>query len=203
MGVVLTRPVQEAERWAARLRQRGIEPLVLPLLAIGAAPDPEALRQAAAGADSYRAVMFVSANAVHGFFAVNPRFVKASAWAPGPATVEALREAGVPEARISAPPEEAAQFDSEHLWLVVQDQLRAGDGVLVVRGADRAGRSQGRDWLLQQLAGRGVAVETVAAYTRAAPSWSEAQRASARRAAGDGSLWLFSSSEAVANLAVV
>src|SRR3954454_9508083 len=132
MGVVLTRPVQEAERWAARLRQRGVEPLVLPLLAIGAAPDPEALRQAAAGADSYRAVMFVSAYAVHGFFAVNPRFVKASAWAPGPATVEASREAGVPEARISEPPEEARNCNSARIGPVVLAQLGSAAGVVVV-----------------------------------------------------------------------
>jgi uroporphyrinogen-III synthase len=200
MGVVLTRPVHEAERWAAQLRERGFEAIVLPLLAIAPAPDAQALRHAAAGADAYRAVMFVSANAAHGFFAAAPRFEHALAWAPGPATQEALREAGVPEARISAPPEDAAQFDSEHLWPLVQDQVRAGDRVLVVRGGDADGRSQGRDWLLQQLAQRGVAVETVAAYTRAAPWWSDAQRASAQRAAGDGSLWLFSSSEAVGNL---
>src|SRR4051794_23643083 len=68
MRVVLTRPVQEAERWAARLRERGVESLVLPLLAIHAAPDPEALRAAAASADRYAALMFVSANAVQGFF---------------------------------------------------------------------------------------------------------------------------------------
>jgi uroporphyrinogen-III synthase len=38
------------------------------------------------------------------------------------------------------------------------------------------------------------------AYTRAAPAWGEAQCAAARQAAGDGSLWLFSSSEAANNL---
>src|SRR5205085_4490350 len=196
MGVVLTRPVHEAERWAVRLRERGFEAIVLPLLAIGPAPDPVALRRAANDADTYRALMFVSANAVQAFFAAAPRFARALAWAPGPATQEALREAGVPEARIAAPPDDAPQFDSEHLWPVVQGQVRAGDRVLVVRGGDGEGRSQGRDWLLQQLAARGVAVDTVAAYTRAPPSWSDDQRASAARAASDGSLWLFSSSEA-------
>ena len=34
-------------------------------------------------------------------------------------------------------------------------------------------------------------------------SWSEAQRAAARQAAGDGSLWLFSSSEAASQLALL
>ena len=79
MAVVLTRPVHEAERWAVRLRGRGIDSVVLPLLAIGPAPDGEALRQAAAAADAYAALMFVSANAVQGFFAAHPRFERARA----------------------------------------------------------------------------------------------------------------------------
>jgi uroporphyrinogen-III synthase len=201
MAVVLTRPVHEAERWAARLRERGIEALVLPLLAIGPAPDPAALAAAAVAADRHAALMFVSANAVQGFFAARPHFASARAWAPGPATREALRAAGVPDTRIDAPAADAAQFDSESLWQQVQHQLQAGDRVLLVRGGDGEGRGQGRDWLLQQLAARGVAVDTVVAYARTAPAWDAAQHADARRAATDGSLWLFSSSEAAGHLA--
>lgn len=201
MRVVLTRPVHEAERWAARLRERGVASLVLPLLAIAPAPDAAALRQAAAAAGSYAAVMFVSANAVQGFFAAAPVFGQARAWAPGPATHEALCAAGVPPERISAPAGDAEQFDSESLWQQVRGQLRAGDRLLLVRGGDGQGRAQGRDWLLQQLAARGVAVDTVVAYVRAAPAWTDAQRAAAREAAADGSLWLFSSSEAAGQLA--
>jgi uroporphyrinogen-III synthase len=200
MAVVLTRPLQEAERWAASLREHGIESLLLPLLAIAAPADDGRLRQAALEADGYAAVMFVSANAVQGFFACAPAFQKARAWAPGPATQEALRAAAVPPGRIDAPAADAAQFDSESLWLQVREQLHAGDRLLLVRGGDAAGRSQGRDWLVQQLAMRGVAVDTVVAYTRQRPAWTEAQQALARRAAQDGSLWLFSSSEAAGHL---
>ena len=200
MRVVLTRPVHEAERWADRLRERGVDNQVLPLLAIGPAPDATALRHAAAAADGYAALMFVSANAVQGFFAAAPVFQQARAWAPGPATLEALRAAGVPLERITAPAGDADQFDSESLWQEVRGQLGAGDRLLLVRGGDGQGRAQGRDWLLQQLEARGVAVDTVVAYTRAAPAWSDAQREAAAQAAGDGSLWLFSSSEAVGQL---
>jgi uroporphyrinogen-III synthase len=200
MRVVLTRPVQEAERWAARLRERGIEATVLPLLAIAPAPDAAALRQAAADADRYAAIMFVSANAVQGFVAAQPVLGRARAWAPGPATREALRAAGVPDARIDAPAADAPQFDSESLWQRVQGQLKAGDRLLLVRGGDGEGRGQGRDWLLQQLEGQGVGVDVVLAYARVAPPWGEAERAAARQAAGDGSLWLFSSSEAANHL---
>lgn len=201
MAVVLTRPVHEAERWAARLRERGIESLVLPLLQIAPAPDGAALQAAARDADRHAAVMFVSANAVQAFFAAQPVFTRARAWAPGPATEEALRAAGVAPARIAAPAFDAAQFDSESLWQQVRDTVQAGDRVLVVRGGDGEGRGQGRDWLLQQLAERGVAVQSVVAYARTAPQWSDAQRAAARTAAADGSLWLFSSSEAARHLA--
>ena len=200
MAVVVTRPLQEAQRWAQRLRERGIEALVLPLLAIGPARDPVALQRAAAEADRYGAVMFVSANAVQGFFACAPAFARARAWAPGPATRDALRAAGVADARIDAPAADAVQFDSESLWRQVGGQLHAGDRLLLVRGSDGEGRSQGRDWLAQQLARRGVQVDTVVAYTRQAPPWSEAQREAARQAARDRSLWLFSSSEAAGHL---
>jgi uroporphyrinogen-III synthase len=200
MAVVVTRPLQEAQRWAQRLGERGIEALVLPLLEIGPARDIGALQRAAAEADRYRAVMFVSANAVQGFFACAPAFERARAWAPGPGTRDALRAAGVAEARIDAPAAQAAQFDSESLWRQVGGQLGAGDRLLLVRGSDGEGRSQGRDWLAQQLAQRGVQVDTVVAYTRQAPQWSETQHAAARQAAADGSLWLFSSSEAAAHL---
>ena len=200
MRVVLTRPVQEAERWAARLRERGIEPVVLPLLAIGPAPDPAALQRAVAEADRYAAVMFVSANAVEYFCSGQTTFRRARAWAPGPATAEALRLAGVPQERIDAPAADAEQFDSENLWRKVQGQLQPGDRLLLVSGGDGEGRGQGRDWLLQQLQDGGVGVDTVVAYTRGAPVWGDAERAAARAAAGDRSLWLFSSSEAVGHL---
>jgi uroporphyrinogen-III synthase len=200
MALVLTRPQAEAERWAARLGERGLEPLLLPLLQIGPPPDPQALRAACARAGTYAAVMFVSANAVQAFFAAAPATQVARAWAPGPATRDALLAAGLAAERIDTPAPDAAQFDSESLWQQVQDQLAAGDRLLVVRGGDGAGREQGRDWLLQQLAARGVEVDTVLAYTRQPPAWTQAQRDAALRAAADGSTWIFSSSEAATNL---
>jgi uroporphyrinogen-III synthase len=200
MAVVLTRPQQEAQRWAALLHERGLESLWLPLLAIVPAPDAGALQHAADHAGDYRAVMFVSANAVQAFLACRPQFGPARAWAPGPATRDALLAGGVAADRIDAPAADAAQFDSEHLWQQVQGQLRAGDRLLLVRGGTEDGRSEGREWLAQQLATQGVAVDVVVAYVRQCPVWTAQQQAQARRAAADGSLWLVSSSQAAGHL---
>jgi uroporphyrinogen-III synthase len=148
--------------------------------------------------------MFVSANAVQGFFAAAPAGAWPAtglrAWAPGPATGDALLQAGVPAGVIDAPAVDAAQFDSESLWAEVQGQLPPGGRLLLVRGAGANGQGQGREWLSQQLAAAGVALEEVVAYGRGLPAWSPAERAVAQQAAGDGACWLFSSSEAAQHL---
>jgi len=203
MKVIVTRPAREAAPWAERLREHGHEALVLPLLAITPAPDVESLRDAWQTLARYGAVMFVSANAVQGFFAAGSSWPADGprAWAPGPATGESLREAGVPADQIDSPAADAAQFDSESLWAEVRGQLAPGSRLLLVRGAAGEGRSQGREWLSQQLAAGGVGVDEVLAYARGVPAWTAAETAAARAAAGDGACWLFSSSEAARNLA--
>lgn len=203
MRVVLTRPRPEARRWARALAARGHEVVLLPLIDIGPAPDPGALERAWAALPDRQAAMFVSGNAVQGFFAAaGGRAWPAAtrAWSPGPGTSQALVAAGVAPARIDAPPAEAAQFDSEALWPVIESQLRAGLRVLLVRGAGADGRPAGRDWLAVRLQQAGVLVDTVAAYARRMPSVGAEDLAQAQRSAGDGSVWLFSSSESIANL---
>jgi uroporphyrinogen-III synthase len=203
----------------------------LPLIEIApasAAADVQALRQAWQTLDRYAACMFVSGNAVEHFFKENKapaqeerdqeaintianhapnrlppalRFM-----APGPGTVAALRAAGVPAGQIDAPALDASQFDSEALWQVVGQRDWQGRRVLVVRGqslaADGEGAgSPGRDWLARQWQAAGAQVDFVAVYQRRAPLLAEAQVQRAKAASTDGSVWLFSSSEAVANLA--
>jgi uroporphyrinogen-III synthase len=64
--------------------------------------------------------------------------------------------------------------------------------------ADSSGA--GRDWLGEQLKAQGAQVQWLAAYERRAPDWSDTQRALAQAAAIDGSVWVFSSSQAIAHL---
>ena len=220
--VIVTRPAREAAHWAALLSARGMNAVALPLIAVGPCNDTAA-RQAMARAQHnlahYRALMFVSGNAVTHFFdfgsnqpptltgqalaAINTR-----AWAPGPGTARALEQAGVPCSSIDGPAPDAPQFDSEALWAEVAAQIRPGDRVLIVRGrsatpqgAHESEQGSGRDWLARQIEAAGGQVDFVVAYQRGAPRWSAAEVALAQQAAHDGSLWLLSSSEAVAHLA--
>ena len=207
--VLVTRPAPDAQHWVQQLQARGIVASALPLIDIARA-DHAALDQArrdAATPGHYRALMFVSGNAVQFFFAPGvPLASGTRAWAPGPGTARSLQAAGVPAAQIDGPPPDAAQFDSEALWPVVRAQIQAGDRVLIVRGSqgDSAGAlaatGQGREWLADQLRQAGAHIEFVAVYQRRAPRLSAADQALARAAAQDGTLWLFSSSEAIANL---
>lgn len=211
---IVTRPAHDAAQWVRDLGAQGIAAQALPLIGIRAVSDPalvQALQQARAAAADYHAVMFVSGNAVAHFFEPNtapalagqaPAAINTRAWAPGPGTVQALLAAGVPAARIDAPPPGSAQFDSEALWPVVAPRLAAGKRVLIVRGASApaAPGGSGREWLATQLAEAGVDVDFVAAYERCAPSLDAPALALAREAARDGSLWLLSSSEALAHL---
>lgn len=204
MRVVVTRPEHEARQWVGRLRARGIDALALPLIGIGPAPDAGALQAAWSRLGEFSAVMFVSANAVRGFFGARPAgcaFVP-RAWAPGPGTRDALLEAQVPARRIDVPADDAPQFDSEALWRQVEGQVGRGQRYLIVRGGSGGGEGRGRDWLAGRLAAAGAQAETVVAYVRSAPAWGEDQRTQAREAAV-GATWLFSSSEAIANLSAL
>lgn len=204
MRVFVTRPENEAQHWVQALRRRGLDAFSLPLIVIGPAPRPQELLEAWEGLDRFRAVMFVSGNAVRNFFAYRPPKVPwpdaARAWATGPGTRQALLRAGVPISAVDAPPLQAPQFDSESLWQQVSGQVSAGDRVLMVRGGDAAtAAANGRDWLAEQLGSVGAQVEAVVAYLRGLPAWNCAERAQAVAGAADAA-WLFSSSQAISNL---
>lgn len=190
-------------RWVQGLRSLGLDAEPLPLMAIDPVLDPPALDAAWQGLASYAAVMFVSGNAVNHFFGHRPR-----PWpdgvrglATGPGTARALRLLGVPDALVDAPPEAAAQFDSEALWQCVGHRPWQGRRVLIVRGqGDGEAGSSGRDWLAKRLREVGAEVDLLAVYRRSAPAFTAEQHQRMRSAQTDGSVWLFSSSEAVRHL---
>lgn len=197
-SIIVTRPAAQAAQWVDELRALGLQAQALPLIGIEPVADATALHAAWERLPTLALAMFVSANAVQHFFAARP---DAAVWpaalpagSTGPGTSAALREQGV--VRIEEPAPDAGQFDSEALWARLARRDWRGRRVLVVRGED------GRDWLAEQLRDSGAALEFVAAYRRVAPAPGAAERALLARALQrpQQHLWLFSSSQAIANL---
>lgn len=218
MRVIVTRPRREARQWVLDLAALGRQAVALPLIQVGPVDDPADLIRAWQHLGDYVGVMFVSVNAVEHFFISNSALahvfiehsaIKTRAWAPGPGTARALLQHGVALQRLDAPPSDAGQFDSEALWAVVGTQVQPGSRVLIVRGGDSLGsgsaaapaaQGSGRDWFAKQVAQAGGQVEFVMVYQRGAPEFSPQEHELARQAATDGSVWLFSSSQAITNL---
>ena len=224
--VLVTRPERDAAVWTQQLQLVGIDAEALPLIEIAplqAVANVQAINQAWQSLANYSACMFVSRPAVDGFFGHNmpithiPRSFSAintvadtlpaslRFMAPGPGTVAALLAAGISPDQIDAPASDAPQFDSEALWRVIGERDWRGRRVLVLRGqgADAlpgSTASSGRDWLARQWEAAGAQVDFLSVYQRRAPVLDEAQVRRAVKASSDGSIWLFSSSEAVGNL---
>lgn len=200
LRVLVTRPADQAQGWAAALQAQGIEALPLPLIGIAPAVDTAALDRAWQRLSHWSLLVFVSPNAATQFFARRPAGL---AWpeqvtvaSPGPGTSAQLRTLGVPGSQLIEPASTAAQFDSEALWAQLQAHAWAGQAVLIVRG------DGGRAWLGERLAEAGATVDFLAAYRRGGPLLDAAQRRwlDEALAAPQRHLWLLSSSEALDHL---
>ncbi len=200
--LIVTRPAAQAAAWVHELQTLGCAAQALPLIHIGPAPDPASVHQAWQALPGVSVVMFVSANAVQGFFACRPPEVSwpqgLLAASTGLGTSAALHAAGLANSQIVQPAADSAQFDSEALWLQLQGRWRRWHSrlVLVVRGGE------GRDWLADTLIEHGAQVRFVAAYQRHAPQprAADLQLLADAQARPAQHVWLFSSSEAVARL---
>ncbi len=196
------------------LSSLGFDAVALPLIAVIGPPEPQALIQVWNRLSEFDAVMFVSGNAVEYFFAARPdanlfftgRSPKAlRAFVTGPGSQSALRKAGVAAQWVDAPHAQEDQFDSEALWKVVQAQVKPGFRLLIVRGAesDDPAQGAGRDWLASRVVEAGGEVEYAVAYQRKLPDWTAERCVLAAQATSDGSIWLFSSSQAIRNLSAL
>lgn len=216
--IIVTRVQPQAQQWVERFHSNGLGAIALPLIEVRSLANMESLRAAWKRWPGYVATMFVSRHAVDFFFMGKQALtlsdkaqstIKTRVWATGPGTVNALLAQGVAPNVIDSPSEEAGQFDSEALWQQVQNQVKPNDRVLIVRGdsVNSIGVSVavgdsgvGRDWLAGRLKNAGAEIDFVVAYQRGAPVWTSAQREVAVAGATDGSIWLFSSAEALGHL---
>ena len=221
LRVIITRPAAQAAPWVAALTAQGLPAVSFALIDIASALSDNALATVQERAVHVDVCMWVSSNAVEHFFQRNSAVVqvftaqpaiklivsgvqhKPRHWATGPGTVAALERYGVPSECIDAPDFAAAQWDSQTLWQRVAGQVRAGTQVLIVRGQDIDTPNASRDWLAQQISAAGGVVDFAAVYQRRAPQFTAQQVAWAQAAAQDGSVWVFSSSQALTHLPAV
>lgn len=203
LRLLVTRPQPQADAWVERLRAHGVDAVALPLLAIDAVADQDALLAAWRELPRHALVMFVSPNAVAHFFAARPADLGGQPWpattraaAPGPGTLQALLDAGVPAALCVAPAPTATQFDSAALWAQLRDEPWGGRSVLILRG------NGGRDEFGVQLRQAGASVQWVQAYHRGPAQLDPARHAllTAALAQPTRHLWWLSSAEAIATL---
>lgn len=204
--VIVTRPGTAGAALTQDLRRAGFAAEHWPAFEIGAAPNLDALDAALAQLETFDCVVFVSPAAVRAV--ANRRLDLASqsnnaprAWpssvavaAVGATTAEFARSLlRLPEAAVLIAPDGDAAEDSgsEALWPKLQ--ALAPRRVLIARA------QHGRDWMADQLASIGVAVTTLAAYSRLPRPLSATQKDQVQRwfAEGREIVTVFSSSEAV------
>ena len=156
--VVVTRPRELAQGLAARIRQAGGEPLLLPTIEIRDAEDPAPARALLARLHEFDLAVFISPSAVRKAF----ELAQGRAWprmaAVGEGTRRELEQRGC--RNVIAP---AGQADSEALLALPELAQVAGSKVLILRGAG------GRELLGETLAARGAKVETAECYRRVRP----------------------------------
>lgn len=150
--VLVTRPADRAAALAAALRERGLEPVIVPTIAIVADPANGDIRRAVAEIDTYNWVLVTSlsgaqaiARALAGRRAQRPRWA-----AVGDGTAEALAEEGL---AVDFVPQR-----SDARGLADELPLEPGERVLLARAAS------GTAGLIERLRARGATVNEVAAY---------------------------------------
>ena len=164
-GVLVTRPVEQADRLMSRLRDLGALPLLFPALDIVGPRQPDALRLLLSGIDQYDWLVFVSPTAVRfgmaalRLFASDAVLATINAAAVGNGTAEALRTSGC--RNVLAP---AVGADSEHLLALPEFADLAGRRVLILRGEG------GRELIADTLRARGAMVDYAECYRRTCPT---------------------------------
>lgn len=160
IGVLVTRPREQAGQLRESLLALGATPLLFPALAILPAINPDALLEVLGRIDRYDLHLFVSPAAVRfGLAALSGDAVlKLRPAAVGNGTAAALRAAGCGDVLV---PDAGA--DSEHLLALPALANMAAKRVLIFRGEG------GRELIADSLRARGAEVEYAEIYRRGCP----------------------------------
>ena len=172
LQILITRPREQAQRWAAQLEGLGAETQLNSVMAIEPINDRSGLQTITdriLALDHYQKLIFVSQNAVHyGLAAIDrywPQWPQPMAtFAVGATTARLLADnLGVIDSAVQAP---EVGMNSEALLALAPLQTIAGEKILIFRGLG------GRPYLGEQLQQRGAQVDYVALYRRVCPpSW--------------------------------
>jgi uroporphyrinogen-III synthase len=155
LGVLVTRPEQQAAALCDMLAAEGAEAVRLPAIDIIPAGDQRKLVRLESG-PPFDFLIFTSANAVRFGHAAIPPGCGAKIAAIGPATARALAQSGHPVALTPG-----ADFDSESLLRSPELEHLDGRRALIIKGEG------GRELLQAELARRGAEVVTAEVYRRA------------------------------------
>lgn len=188
--IVVTRAAHQAEELAAPLRAEGADVLLLPMIGITGPRDPERLRIAAASGDSYKWIIFTSANAVEAFGSEvsDPGSLTAKIATVGGATRDAAEARGF---RVSITPQ---KYVAESLVDAFSGTDLTDARVLIPRA------EVARDVVPDALRKRGALVDVVEAYRNIIPPEAADQALSVFRDPLPDWI-LFASSSAVDHLA--
>jgi uroporphyrinogen-III synthase len=155
VGVLVTRPEQQAMHLCRLLEAAGAGTLRLPVIDIKSAGDWRALAARVGALGNFDVIIFTSANSVRFGAPLLAQKRDLNLAAIGPATARALNQAGY---RVAVQP--SGKFDSESLLEHPLLEHMAGRRVLIVKGID------GRGTLEEELARRGAEVVTADVYQR-------------------------------------
>jgi uroporphyrinogen-III synthase len=161
VGVLVTRPEQQAMPLCRLLEIQGANTLRLPAVEIRAVRNRRETAAQLGALEDFDVIIFTSANAVRFGASLLDQKRDLTLAAIGPATARALNLAGY---RVAVQPRETV--DSEGLLLHPKLEHPAGGRILIIKGAG------GRSLLSDELAHRGAQVVTADVYERmpAAPS---------------------------------
>lgn len=162
IGVLVTRPAQQAEQLCALVEQAGGRPLRFPVLEILDPVDNRALLALIDRLESFDLAIFISANAVRK--AMN--LVLARRPWPASVRIAAIGKRSARELEHFGHPADLCpqqKFDSEALLAMDALQDLSGKKVAIFRG------DGGREYLADTLTARGAQVEYAEAYRRSRP----------------------------------
>jgi uroporphyrinogen-III synthase len=155
VGVLVTRPEQQATPLCRLLESAGAVALRLPAIDIRPATDTRDIKLGLGAIEAFDLVIFTSANAVRFGSALLDQRHDLMLAAIGPATARALGEAGY---RVTVTP--TGGFDSENLLSHPALAQSAGRRILLIKGVS------GRDLIERELTQRGAEVVVADVYKR-------------------------------------